>query len=355
MIGSQVSWIGAPLERWFGGETSRYLRDSDGMMRHSWACHDSERGLLYFGVFRDRMSANSALRRTADYHGTTYTWSAAAVGSNENKIKSRFPCDEVLVYSYQTNTWSVWQPPDCLGVMWMTTGVDSEGNHRVFFLGDDRRIYALDDSYGQFDRDGNYAAVAQTGSVTTVTGLNTGIKIRAGMDVMFYTSSSTQAPSLLGIRTIASTTSTTATLDSAITIPVGGCKMVVGPRTMRIKTASFNPKGPETLEVGHVGIRYSLSNFYSATDGGSGTAQPAFASVDVSTVVDRNQIKTVKTTSMTTSSSSSYSQLGETMVGEPTFEAGFALGRCSGQNHQIDMTIVGGCQVCVSDLYAQVK
>ena len=355
MMGAQVSWIGAPLERWFSGATNRYLRDSDGMMRHSWACHDSERGLLYFGMFRDRMADQSTLRRQANYLGTNYTWSGAAIGADENKIKSRFPCDEVLVYNYTTSTWSVWQPPDCLGIMWMTTGVDSEGNNRVFFLGDDRRIYALDDSYGQFDRDGNYIAVAQSGSVSTITGLTTGIKMRTGMDVLFYSSSSTQAPQLLAIGTITSTTSTSITFSPAATLPAGGCKMVVGPRSMRIKTSSFNPKGQETMEVGKVGMRYSLSSFYTATGGDSGTAQPAFALAAVTTVVDRNQIKTLKTTSFTQSQFSSHSQIGEPIVGEPMFESGFALGRCSGQNHQIDLRVIGGCQVRISDLYAEVK
>jgi hypothetical protein len=154
-IGGVVQHIGESLERHFVGETARYLRDGMGMMRHAWGCHDAERSLIYFGVYAGRagttVTGSTPSPLTVSFRGATYNWEQAG-GAVEagvpvaDKVKSLFPCDEILVYSYKNGTWSFWRPPLNLGVQWMTRGTDSVGNARVFFLDSDKRLNAFDDA-----------------------------------------------------------------------------------------------------------------------------------------------------------------------------------------------------------------
>lgn len=352
MMGGSVTPIGESLERLFYGETSRYLRDFDGMMRHSWACHDAERGLLYFGVFANR-AVGTAYERTVSYRGSTYTWAQASSSSQGNQIKSRFPCDEVLVYSYKVGAWSVWRPPLSLGIQWMCRGLDDLGNNRVWFLGDDKRLYTLDDAYGQFDRESNILTLSTPGSTTTVT-TTTGIKIRAGMTAAFYTSTTATTPAkLIGVRTVTSTTSTTFTVDSAVVVPQGGCKVIVGPHVATIRTTFNNWKKGERIKLGKVGLRSSLWSRYMIA--GAGDVQTAFVSATVKTGEKRDQIKTSKTGSLTTDGSYTYTQIVDTGSEEQVWEQECALGEVSGVNHQVEVQIVSGAQVRISDLYAELK
>ena len=105
MVGGAVQWIGEPLERLFYGVGARYLRDRKGMMRHSWACHDAERGLLYFGVFANRGSGTDFMVYVDSRFGN-YSWADTENTADADKIRSRFPCDEVLVYSYRVGAWA---------------------------------------------------------------------------------------------------------------------------------------------------------------------------------------------------------------------------------------------------------
>lgn len=354
-IGGMVQHIGEPLERLFYGEGSRYLRDRAGMMRHSWACHDAERGLLYFGVFANRaVGTSNAL--TVSYRGTSYNWVATENLSTADEIRSRFACDEVLVYSYKVGAWSVWRPPVGIGVQWMTRGLDAEGNNRVWWLGSDKRLYCLDDAYGQFDKESNYKAVLETGSTTvigTATTIATTNRIRIGCTVAFYTGGGGSELVMIGTRTVASTTASTFTLDSAIVLPTGGCKMVVGARVATIRTTFHNWKRDERAQTGKLGIRYSLWSRY-ANGGVDGDRQASFMSVSAKTSVKVDGIPTIKTGVLTTDGSVTYRPLAETPTSEHVFEATAALGNVGGMNHQIEVQLVGGAQVRVSDIYAEV-
>lgn len=354
-MGGQVQWIGEPLEKFFTGETSRYKRDSRGMMLHAWACHDSERCLIYFGMFRDR-AAGTDQRLTANFRGTSYNWTTAGNVSDGNKIKSRFACDEILVFSYKTGSWSIWTPPTCIGIQWMTQGKDDSGNRRVFFLGSDKRLYALDDTYGHFDRESNYQTVSQTGSVTTVTVSATGIKIRAGMTAMFYTGGGGSPLAYLGKRTVASLVADTSiTLDSAITIPRGGCKMIVGARQATIRTTYSTWKGTESSALGSLGMRFSLLSRYSAGLSNESNVQAAFINASVRATKRRDQEMIDGSVTLTGPDENSYSPLGVTSTSDPVYTVGLSSAEVSGQNHQVEINVIGGAQVRISDIFAQVK
>lgn len=354
MVGGAVQWIGEPLERLFYGVGARYLRDRKGMMRHSWACHDAERGLLYFGVFANRAVDTDHLIYVNSRFGN-YSWADTENTAEVDKIRSRFPCDEVLVYSYRVGAWSVWRPPLCLGIQWMTRGLDVEGNNRTVFLGNDKRLYAFDDAFGQFDRDCNKTAIAQTGSVTTITGLATGIKMRASMTAAFYSGGDGVLATLIGKRTIDSVTSSTITLDSAITLPTGGCTMLVGPHECSIKTTFVNWKRGEKAQVGQMGMRYNLWSRYSTGNTVDADPQVAFASVTGLTSDRTDGVWSPKSSSYTTNGSTTYTTLSETPDYEHVYEREFGLGEVGGKNHQFQFDLVGGAQIRLHDLYAYVK
>lgn len=354
-MGGQVTWIGEALEKYFIGETSRYKRDSRGMMLHSWGCHDPERCLVYFGLFRDR-AIGTDQQLTVDFRGTNYTWAEAGSSSDGNKIKSRFACDEILVFSYKTGAWSIWTPPTCIGIQWMMQGKDDSGNRHVFFLGSDKRIYALDDTYGHFDRESNYQSVTQSGSVSTVTVGSTGIKVRVGMTATFYSGGSGSPLVYLGKRTISSLVAETSiTLDSAITLPVGGCKMLIGAREATIRTTYGTWKGTESASLGSLGMRFSLLSRYSANIGDESNVQAAFVNASVRATKRRGQEMVDTSVTLTGPDANSYSPLGVTSTSDPVYTVGLSSAEVSGQNHQVEINLIGGAQVRVSDIFAQVK
>ena len=358
--GGTVDWIGAPLAKYFLGETSRYKRDSLGMMRHAWGCHDAERGLIYFGLYADRYAGLSTAP-VVNFRGVDYTWTTNSLVGDTNTdntgsrtadmVRSRFPCDEVLVYSYRTRTWSVWRPPSCINIQWMTSGADTNKQQRVFFLGDDKRLYALDDLYGQFSRESNYTSIAQTGETTTITGLTTGITMRAGMDVLFYKGGSGTELTFLGLRSVASTTSSSITLDSSITLPVGGCKMIVGPKRMKLRTTWANWKDSLPSDIGRLGMRFSTWSRYSTSEGAQGSAQAAFASATATTAAKQDGYVTRIPSTLT---GGSYSPISEDMAGVQSFHYDLDQGFSRGQGTQIELDVIGGTQLRLHDLFANI-
>lgn len=165
--GSGPDFIGASITDEFYGATRRYLTDSDGLMRHAWGCHDQSRGLVLWGlVTKDHT-------HTVTDEGATYSFDEDA----PDEVLSRFPCDEILVWSYRANAFSTWRMPAGLEVLWMRPLRDERGNTRICFLAADGRIYAMDDVWN--DRNGSipeygYTADAVTGDATfSVTGAGT--------------------------------------------------------------------------------------------------------------------------------------------------------------------------------------
>jgi hypothetical protein len=135
-LGAGLQHVGADITEDFAGQSGRYARDSQGMMRHSWSVHDAARGLVMWGLLR------SDADHTIEYEGETIALSDAT-----DEQLSRFPCDEVLIWSYRANAFSHWKPPAGLEVLWMRPLRDSKGVVRTCFLAADNRIYAFDDAW----------------------------------------------------------------------------------------------------------------------------------------------------------------------------------------------------------------
>lgn len=150
-LGDGLQFIGADVSEDFYGQSSRYLRDSRGMMRACWSYHDQQRGLVMWGL----LTRESGIAITQD--GTDYSaLQASLFGYDE--ILSRFPCDEVLVWSYRAGAFSTWRPPTGLDVYWMRSLRDKYGFSRTCFLSHDQRIYAMDDVWNDRQRPGSFGA-----------------------------------------------------------------------------------------------------------------------------------------------------------------------------------------------------
>ncbi len=101
-MGNGLQFIGLDVQEDFtDGPARRYLYDSRGMMRHSWGCHDASRGLVMWGLITaegtQSLSANGGFALEYSGFGST------------DQLKSRFPCDEVLIWSYRTSSFSTWR------------------------------------------------------------------------------------------------------------------------------------------------------------------------------------------------------------------------------------------------------
>jgi len=164
IIGGALEWIGREVEALFSGVNARYLRDGRGLMPHSWGAHDPERGLIYFGMRADRL--------TFTVNGNTYP-------NATDGDRSKFPCDEVLVWSYRNNAWSIWQPPSNLQIFDMERILCDDGVYRMAFLTGERsstaegndffnepRIFAMDDAWADTNTQ-PVTAIASTGKTSS--------------------------------------------------------------------------------------------------------------------------------------------------------------------------------------------
>ena len=142
-LGASLQFVGGDVQQDFVGANKRYATDSEGMMRHSWACHDSARGIVMWGLVTD-----GATHLVNDGRGNMTTQQSA-----NDSVLSRIACDEVLIWSYRSNSFSTWRPPEGLEVLWMRQIVirsetNASGSEMVIaFLANDGRIYVLDDSW----------------------------------------------------------------------------------------------------------------------------------------------------------------------------------------------------------------
>jgi len=346
-----VEWIGRELERYFVGSTARYKRDSEGMMRHSWACHDAERGLVYFGMFADRESA-TANRVTVSYRGETYNWSTAnPTGTfSADEAKSRFPCDEVLVWSYRNNAWSRWVPPTGLEVFWMERGYDSSGAQRVFFLARDWRLYALDDAYTDANADVLTLTATNAGSSSTAltvtaasfaateAAVDAGTFLRVGTGVLIKSSDGT----VKAYSTISAATAATGsiTLSSSCSWAYGDT-VYIGVRQATLTSNWFNLTGSEnTATARAVSVRYNLWGNNTAT-----AALQAYAAVN-------KRVESSRTyASMPLHGEKVAEWLGSDEIGTPVGRSiKLAKGIASGQEIQVGLTIYHAGQVRLSDV-----
>lgn len=363
-----VQFIGESLESRFTPETGRYLRDSTGMMRHAWGCHDHERKLLYFGLYAGRAGIDRNVdpgALTVQYQGTTYDWTSALAAleggvSIADRVKSLFPADEVLIYSYRTGAWSVWRPPLTLGIQWMTRGIDAQGQARIFFLGSDKRQYALGDEYGQGDRESYRRTTSGTGTLSVIplsasvpgTGMSW-----VGLTVAIYSEdASSGLATLKGTSTVTVATpgASEITLATAITVAPNDV-VIIGARTMRIDTSFQNLKQTATARAAKLGVRYRLWSRHG--QGLGSTKQQAFVAASVKTEIKRDEVPTSVENSLTANAvdPTAYKWLVQDQPNAPVHERGLSLGAASGANHQVRLTFLGGAQVRLQDLYVEAQ
>lgn len=279
LMGSQ--WIGRDLERYFIGDTSRYKRDSEGMMRCAFSCHDTERGLVYFGVFADRnfVETPAAPRVFITYRGDHAFWDVTinartgAVTTTTDEARSRFPCDEVLIWSYRTGAWSVWVPKPGMEVLWMESVTDGDGQNRIMFLARDWRIYAFDETFGDANVDllTFVPAAAGTGAtvVTFTDSYGVGSQalgasdnyLRVGMTVLLVDQTTRK---MLGLTTIAAVASTIASNPTSITLATAmswttKTLFLIGVKTMTLRSNNVQPANTgDRVKATSIGLRYSL-------------------------------------------------------------------------------------------------
>lgn len=179
-MGTGLQYVGAHVGEDFYSNERRYIRDSRGMMRHSWGAHDAARGLIIWGLItRDAT-------HTIDDEGRTFTPQSALAFPNDtgdypqdygDQVLSRFPCDEMLIWNYRVNAFSTWRPPAGLEVYWMRPIRDANGAVRMAFLAADQRIYVLNDEWGDANGVFNTSIVATAvgrGAETTTLTMSVG-------------------------------------------------------------------------------------------------------------------------------------------------------------------------------------
>lgn len=191
IMATGMTFVGAELELDFRGSNRRYLTDSKGLMRHCFGVHDRSRGLVIWGL------VSTDATHTVTWEQTTATFSAS-----NDQAKSRFPCDELLIWSYRVGAWSTHRMPAGMEVQWMRELRDKNGDVRMCFMAADHRVYALDESWQDTNRTAFSSAPITNGSNATAlkvvgawavdgnggaTARGTGENLlRTGMSVVFF-------------------------------------------------------------------------------------------------------------------------------------------------------------------------
>lgn len=349
IIGGAFSWIGEPVQHFFTGTSARYLRDSQGMMRHAWAAHDPDRGLIYFGLYANRNTSHSVV-----YRGNSGTWTAWGTALND-EAQSRFPCDEVLIYSYRVGAWSVWRPPTSLLIKWMVRGPDQNGVPRMFFLGSDDRVYVMDDDYAQWNAEAIVCSVTAASSTTvvatdgvfgtSVTARGNGTFYAAGMDVLVI--SETEGRPLTKKTTLVSVSGSSVTLADAVTVAIGDT-LVIGGRTATIKANYMSFKPAATARLANMGMRYSI-------DGDSSGV--AYVRGDAVTTQIRDSEPASVTSAFTNQDGGdSYLYLGANDGDDRVMERRLSQGALEGSSPaRLEYIVTGNGAVRIQDLYAEVQ
>lgn len=250
--GGALEWIGQDMAPDFTGRNARYRSDSRGRMPHAWAVHDTNRRLVLFGVLRSDTSY--AMRQENLLTTTNYLNASDAQ-------RSKFPCDEVLAWSYVTGAWSTWVPPQ--PIHWMAETVCSDGQVRMCFWAADKRLYALDDAWGAgaeiygsaLGSTPEYASNVFTVAAPLFSEVMGLYYVAPGQEYLIYD----PQKRVVGYGTIAAfLTSTTVQLSGTHTWPIGSI-LVWGWQTLEVAT-NFESFGDsvERSSLTSVTARYSL-------------------------------------------------------------------------------------------------
>lgn len=266
-MGSGLQWVGEQVSQDFYGATAKYRRDSKGMMRHSWSCHDASRGLVMWGLATQDV-------RTIENEGTTYNWNIA-----NDELRSRWPCDEVLVWSYRSGAFSTWRPPSGMEILWMRPLRLANGDVTIAFLAADGRIYGLYDDKNDTTRQSHiFYATAKATASTTLTlsvadpyidgansafspiyGRSRGFFFRPGMLVELLNSDGEIVGQTSIISIVSkSSTSITLTLGAAQTWDTTMQWRVGGRQTATLVSTFIGTEASDNLTVQSVQMRYNL-------------------------------------------------------------------------------------------------
>jgi len=346
MIGGVVEWVGRELEALFLGSTSRYKRDSQGLMRHAWATHDPVRGLVLFGLFADRLDTS------VTYDGETNDWD-----SSGDEAKSRFPCDEILVWNYRQNAWSIWRYP--VAILWMTTGFDVEGVERVMFLGEDWRIYAFDDHFNHWNKEPLILTVAEDSAgseIVCTTTFDDSAAARGAGDNFISNGMTVMVTDVNGVLRGISTLVgydkdlKTLTVADAISVQVND-QVYLGVKVSTVETNDVNPTGSESQStVRSIEVRLGMQSRFSL--GASGTiALPVYLGAEVTT--DRPGAST-PTWVVSNYTNSTYDLVGRTEPVTVSRIKRFTMNKSTGREHSVRLDIVSGAQVRLMDLALEV-
>ncbi len=344
--------IGAPIARYFNGDTARFLHDRNGMMLHSWAAHDMQRGLLLFGVFENRLAGTP--QEVQVYHrGQTHLWDAAA-----DEVRARFPCDVVLAYHYASGAWSEWHPPAGLEVLWMGQLDCADGLARMGFLAADKRLYVLDDEFGDTNRDTLVLTVAsistgQTVEVNESIGSlhanrnGSGSFVRANSEALIY-----GQDNVLKARVGCSVYDAThLALSQAVTVAVGD-RIMCMPRTMVIETASTNPKGTTPLSIDSVTLRGQPRSVVTSRVT-EGSRHPVWATATI-TKMEHPSGRHGGGQDLLRTKSMTANPLGDLIASsEPqglNRVARLSGGKSDGFEQRVTVEVFGGAQFCLQDL-----
>ena len=372
LTGGQLRWIGEDMREAFTGISPLYQRDSKGMMLHSWAVHDPERACIYFGVRSGRLSVT-----IVDEGFNGYNWTTAS-----DNLKTKFPCDEILVFSYVTGGWSTWKPR--FPIYSMSRALCDDGLHRMMFVTTpdststsyspypNFMIGALEDSA----QDGNFEPVRTTATTsgaasTSFTGgasLNdpgsggkyaNGTYVTAGMEFVIYRPTTKQ---IVATGTVAVTPliGDPIVLSAPATWAVGDI-MLIGTLSMRLETAKMNmdaplsPKRVESVSLRHSiysrlasDTAYSLVSNYTRTDSPLVWAQVGLESERASTSISAPKSDSLSRYDLLGDSSPTNS-LGNSSPGEALVKQ-FRRGANRGHELSVSMTVVGGQQVRLNNI-----
>lgn len=354
-LGQGLQFVGEDVRDDFTGWTRRYLTDTKGMMRHCWGVHDPERGLVMWGMVTD---ANTT---TVIDEGVSYTFETAS-----DELRSRWPCDEVLVWSYRAGAFSTWRPPAGMEVLWMRSirlaGVNN-GRTRLAFLAADQRIYGLDDSWADTNfapLEGNPSANQTTASTQlsigafNVDGTAGGAAarsvganlIKAGMRVEQVNADD----ELIAETTVESydEATSTITLADALTWRRTDTFRVGVRPPMTVQTTYIGNETMTNLSVQGVQMRYSLFG-----------AGKAYAKV-VGYKTDAAAMATPLSVAFTTPGKWQYlGNAGATFFGSerdeiPSRRMQFLRGQADAPEVAVEITVTGQSQVRIADLMLEV-
>ena len=363
-----VEFMGRDLAEDFSGQFPRYKRDSRGLMRHAFGFHDESRGLVWFGLFADlNKGTKNEVRVT--YKGVTYNWETK-VGDTSvptpDEARSRFPCDEVLLWSFRANAFSTWNPPPGLEILDMFSVRYGDGEDRVSFLSTDGRVYAFDDNFAEGNSETLILATSDRGSSTAtlmVTGSwgtdsasrSAGNFVGVGMTVL-VTDSQFNAKHRAKVES-SDPVNGTITLDAAGSWDKGD-RVEIGVKSMTIETPWLQPKPGEPSTVSGVSVKARLQSSLTSKSAG-GVRQRAWGSVSGRAVdhpggqfqENKASESRIKELVEMSSGPAGIDFIGPAENVPVAHTLRFSRGTLTGSDVQVLVEVLGGAKACIADLF----